>query len=368
MSFLNKLEAALGKAVHRANEPFWDVEFLPTGIHCVDHALGGGVGYGRLTELYGNWSSGKTMVLYYLLANNQRRGGISVLFESEGAFNADFYQSLGGDPEKLLVVPTDTVEDFFNQVNEICEARKKEKDSTKIAIGWDSIAATGTKHLLEAGMDKRDMSKAGAMSFGTQLITTAVKGSNIAIIGTNQVREKIGSMDTATHTPGGKAWPFHASQRIELAFDGGNKTSLIVNENNVEIGRWIKGQVTKNKLAAPFSKFTIPIYVLAGQSHPDFGYGVSLGIDLYEALFYFYLRKYMLHESGDPVVSHSGGAWYKLSEEIAPEGKKFMRKDWVAAVQEFPQLWQLPYARPTNNSEDSGDGSGDESLESDGTG
>lgn len=350
MGFEEELNTAFKGAMHRANQSFWHTDMLPSGLPSLDHALGGGFGYGRIVELYGDWSSGKTMVLYYALANNQKLGGTSILFEAEGAFNAEFYAKLGGDPDTLWVYPVDTVEEVFDGmvtiVKTVGKNSKKGSDRPRVAIGWDSIAATGTKHLLEAGMEKRDMSKAGAMSAGTQLVTTQIKESRICVIATNQTREKIGSNDSATHTPGGKAWPFHSSQRVELQFDGGSKGSLIwsAEKDAVEIGRHIRGCITKNKLAAPFGRFSLPIYVKEGFWHPlGYNCGIEVGIDSRESLFYLYRDKNCTLEGREAVFTSPSSGWYELSEKIAPGYKKWQKKDWLEVLDAYPVLWTLPY-------------------------
>ena len=340
-----------------ATDAFWHTDFLRTDIPAIDTALGGGVGYGRVSELYGNWSSGKTLLLYRLLANNQKAGGKSILFEAEGAFSPDFYAALGGDPDTLLVYAADTVEEVFDGVVSVCGLMAKYAkagNATPVAIGWDGIAATGTKHLQEVGMDKRDMSKANAMSTGCQLVRGHIKECRVAFIATNQTRDKIGSNDSQTHTPGGVSFPFLASQRIELMFDGGTKSSLIYArkaEGEGEIGRWVRGKVVKNKLGPPFGQFMLPIYVHEGFLHPEWEYKTKLGIDETEALFYMYLRGTWTPPSRKPVIENIG-AWYKFSEELFPNAKKFQKVDWLEVLAEYPQLRTLPYAAPIKTVED----------------
>lgn len=341
MDFEALVKAKLPGVV-KGSDSFWHTDFLRTGIAGLDYALGGGFGYGRCAEIFGNWSSGKTMILYNALAANQKVGK-SVLFESEGAFDKVFFAGLGGDPESLLVYPVDTVEAVFDGMVAICDMMEKEKSNIPIAIGWDGIAATGTDHLQETGMDKRDMTKALVMNWGSQLVATKAKKRRIAIISTNQVREQIGSNESATHTPGGKAWPFICSQRIELRFDGGDKASRIY-EGDLEIGRWVRGEIVKNKLAAPFGKFTMPIFIRPGKDHPELkGAKTALGIDRDWALFYTYLRMQVLLPGGVPIVSMPSNGWYAIHESLAPGYKKFQKSDWLDALNAFPKLRTLPY-------------------------
>lgn len=325
---------------HKASEPCWTTRMLSTGILPVDRALGGGFGFGRLAEIFGGWSTGKTMLLYYALATNQKQGGVSAIFEAEGAFTPNFYSALGGDPDTLLVYPVDTVEEVFQGFADMAKIAEK-TPTIPIAIGWDGIAATGTKHLQETGPEVRDMSKSGAMSQGAQYIATKIRSTQIAIIATNQVRDKIGDMSSETHTPGGKSWPFIASQRVELALDGGPKGSLIWNDNATEIvGRHVLGTVIKNKLATPLKRFAIPIYIRSDLTHPLYDKPLQLGIDCDESLFTFYKDKYFVFEDSSPVILGPNGSWYELNKTIGD--KRFQRKDWPKVLAEFPQLRDLP--------------------------
>jgi RecA/RadA recombinase len=325
---------------------FWETDFLKTGIPSVDFALGGGFGYGRLAEIFGNWSSGKTMLLCQALAANQRqrsssgKPGISILFESEGGYSADFFTKMGGNAEELIVIPTDTVEEFFDETVQLCENILKVKDDTSIAVGWDSIASTGTKHLDETGLATRDMTKAYQISQGAQLLTNKAKGARVCIIATNQTREVIGSKDSATHTPGGRGWPFAASQRVELRFDGGSKGSLIMDEDEVrKIGRWVTGEVVKNKCAAPFGRFSLPIYLFPGLEHPTYnGRKTPFGIDVEQSLFGFYLNNDV---NGIRVVFKPAEGWYQLHERFG--GEKFRKAAWPQVLEKCKQLRTFPY-------------------------
>lgn len=348
MAIIDDLQKVWKNALFRGDEEFWHTDFLRTGIPTIDYALGGGFGYGRVAELLGMWSSGKTMILYKALAANQAAGGISILFEAEGAFDETFYRLMGGDPSTLWVYPLDTVEQFMDCLYTICESKKKAKDLKPFAVGWDSIAATGTKHLMETDMeDAKDMSKANAMSMGASRIRTVVKEARVAVISTNQIREKIGDMGTGPHTPGGNAWPFLASQRIHLKSEGGEKSSRISTaDGKHEIGRWVIGEVIKNKLAATlWYKFSLPIYLQSGHAHPEYGHQTTLGIDVYESLFYGYLRQRILSPDKKDIIIMPTNGWYQVNPELVPNDRKFRKGEWPKIVSEFPFLWTFPYTR-----------------------
>lgn len=361
---LSSLKSSKKFNAYSGSDTFWNTPMLASGLGPLDNVLGGGFGLGRIGEIYGNYSSGKSYVLYLYLIACQKSDGTAVLIETEGAFNPEWFAMLGGDPSKLVLPECETVEDVFDCLIEIAkygEKLKKEHPDHKICVGWDGIAATPTKHLMKVGMEKRDMSKSGAMSQGTEYVTQSIKSTNICVIATNQIREMIGSMDSSLHTPGGKSWPFHASQRLELRFNGGSKSSLINGvmadptgkkvESNLPVGRWITARVEKNKLA-PAQRFcNLPYYTEAGQQHPIYGYAVDVGVDKNEALFEFFfngqfrlppLEGQNLWEAPKVISSPSQG-WYALDSSIDPESKNFRKADWPAVLAAHPQLNELCY-------------------------
>lgn len=349
MAVIDDLQKIFKGAMVKADAPFWFTDFLRSGIPALDYALGGGFGYGRIAELIGLWASGKTMVLYKALAENQKNGGISILFEAEGAFDEKFYKALGGDPSSLWVYPLDTVEQFMDCLYTICETKSKAKDNKPYAVGWDSIAATGTKHLMETDMeDAKDMSKANAMSMGSMRVRTVVKEARVAVISTNQTREQIGSKDSAVHTPGGKAWPFIASQRVHLTFDGGDKGSKITDRDlKHDIGRWVEGKVIKNKLASPWNEFYLPIYTRDGFLHPVYNYATTIGPDLYESLFFSYVKSFIISPDKKDIILPAGEKTgrYRINPEVYPSDRTFFKKEWPDIVQQYPWLWTYPYSR-----------------------
>lgn len=359
-SLADRLAGAFKGNIFKGSSQAFHTKFLPTDIPPIDFALGGGFGFGRVHELYGNFSSGKTMVLYKALIANQKRGGESVLAEAEGAFNPEFFEMMGGDADALHLLPVDTCEEVFDAIVKIAKtrqemqteaAKKKTEPPVPVVIGWDSIAATGTKHLMDVGMEKRDMSKALIMSQGAQLIGTLVKECDICVIATNQTREKVGSKDSATHTPGGMAWAFQSSQRIELMYDGGSKTSLICDEGSKEeLGRWIRGNVTKNKLASPWCRFKLPIYTLPGWIHPEYpGRTTAIGIDVDEALFTFYLDSRFFMPDGQRVLTMPSNGRYLLHAGIDSEQKSFFAKQWPDMLEKYPHLRTLVYDLAPNS-------------------
>lgn len=335
----------------------FDVEPLPCGIAAIDYILGGGLAYGRLSELFGNYSTGKSYLLYLFLAMNQRLGGTSVLFESEGAYSKDFFRSIGGSPEDLLVRPANATEDIFDGMADISKYASKQKDDHRFCVGWDSIAGTGTKHLQKTGMEKRDMSKAGSMTQGCQYITALIAEQRICVIATNQTRDTIGEdydPMKRTHTPGGRAWPFHASQRLELQYRGGFITQTDEkgepDHTKPSLGQRVRAFVDKNRLCPPHQTCELTFYNHAGYPHPLYGTPTKLGVDYAESLYHFYRHSEFRLPNGNPVIQLSG-SWNKIDESVA-EYKKFYAKDWLKVLEDIPDLWQLAYTKPADTSED----------------
>jgi RecA/RadA recombinase len=352
----------LAGSIIMGGDEFWETPRVSTGIPPLDAILSGGFGLGRTAEIYGNYSSGKTYVLLKLLATCQASGGTAVLIDTEGAFDAPFFLSLGGDPAKLITPRCDTVEDVFETITSITKYAKKNLTDlndpvSRIVIGWDGIAATPTKHLMTTGMEKRDMSMSIIMSQGTKYITSEVKDTGVCVVATNQIREKINSMDSSLHTPGGKSWPFHASQRLELRFDGGSATSQIMGvtydgtkwvEKKEAVGRWLRCFVEKNKLGRALRRCALPFYFALGERHPIYDRALSIGVDLDEAIFDYLVNYCELpstdgeHPYGGPpaILSHSAG-YFQIHPNLGLESKKFRQKDWPEILAANPSLMDL---------------------------
>ncbi len=291
-----------------------------------------------------------TLLIYQWLIHVQMNlGGKSFLFESEGGFAPLWYIELGGildekDPNSLLYYPDlKTVEDFFDGAKTIIQVIKEEEFKGPVAIGWDSIAATGTKHLQKEGTKgSRDMTKAFIMDQGTKWLVAALQGTRVSVVAANQERSKIGAQAwEATHTPGGKAWPYFSAARIELALDGGPSGSLIISDE-AKIGRAVRGEVVKNKMAPPFRTFKAPIYTEAGHAHPTFkDTETQVGIDKDEALLNWYLgnERATFGPDRERYLTMGGAGRIEINEKIAGmKVKRFLKRDWKKVLETFPQL------------------------------
>lgn len=318
------------------------IDMIPTGCFPIDHALGGGVALGRVSEWFGNESTGKSLLGYLLLKEVQQRGGNAFLIDREEAYESSYFASLGGDPDKLIIPERKialTAASCFEFIHSLCETVIKRRDKGAVeptVVVLDSLAALSTKHLEKEGMEKVDMSKAKELSQGLRYITGVLAESQVGLVLVNQVIATIGSNDSATNTPGGKSPKFYSSQRLELRFDGGSATSQIVHEDNevkvngkpkqITIGRWSKGKTVKSRITSPLAEFRIPIYTRTDYPHPVFGTPVQNGIDRSEAAFE-YLKSGGIRVNGELPLCQNG-AWYSLCKRFDPEQKKFYAKTW----------------------------------------
>ncbi|MBM3885750.1 MAG: recombinase RecA, partial [Gemmatimonadetes bacterium] len=219
------------------------VDSIPTGAINLDAAIGvGGIPRGRITEIYGPESSGKTTVCLHVVANAQKLGGTAAFIDAEHALDTEYAAKLGVDIEKLLVSQPDTGE----QALEICEILVRSGAVDVIVV--DSVAALVPKAEIEGEMgDSHVGLQARLMSQALRKLTGAIARSNCSVIFINQLREKIGVMfGNPETTTGGKALKFYASLRLDIRRIGP------VKEKEDVIGSHVRVKVVKNKVAPPF--------------------------------------------------------------------------------------------------------------------
>jgi len=288
-------------------------EFISTGSTMLDLAISnrpnGGIAVGRITELNGLESSGKSLVGAHLLAETQKKGGVAVYIDTETAVSEDFLEVIGLDISKMLYLHLETVEDIFEAIEEIVtKVRESDKDRL-VTILVDSLAAASTKVELNADFDKDGWatSKAIVISKAMRKITQMIGRQRVALVFTNQLRVKLGAMfgDPYT-TSGGKALPFHASTRIRLK----NKGQIKDTKKNV-IGMTILAQVIKNRLGPPLRKAEFPLYFESGVD--DEG---------------SWLQVLKEHK-----IAKVGGAWYTMEDHNGEE-IKFQSKDWAGLLED----------------------------------
>lgn len=220
-----------------------NVEAIPTGSLSLDIALGiGGVPRGRIIEIYGPESSGKTTVALHIAAEAQKAGGEAVFIDVEHALDPVYAQALGVDIDSLLVSQPDTGE----QALEICDALVRSNAVDVVVV--DSVAAMTTKAEIEGEMGDTFVGlQARLMSQALRKLTGAISKSNCCVIFINQLREKIGVMyGNPETTPGGRALKFYSSVRLDVR----KKDVIKVGSENV--GNLVRVKVVKNKVAPPF--------------------------------------------------------------------------------------------------------------------
>jgi len=297
-------------------------DFISTGSSMLDLAISnrpdGGIAVGRITEINGLESSGKSLLGAHILAETQKKDGIAVYIDTETSVSQDFLEVLGVDMSKMLYLHLETVEEIFEAIEEIVtKVRESDKDRL-VTIMVDSLAAASTKVEIEADFEKDGWatSKAIIISKAMTKITQMIGRHKIALVFTNQLRQKLGVMfgDPWT-TSGGKALPFHASTRIRLKNMGQIKDS----KKNV-LGMKCRAQIVKNRLGPPLR-------------HADYDMYFDRGIDNYGA----WLTVLKEHK-----LIKSGGAWYTLTDQ---DGKdhKFMSKDWEELITNNDELREYVY-------------------------
>ena len=276
-------------------------DFISTGSSMLDLAISnkpnGGIAVGRITEINGLESSGKSLLGAHILAETQKKGGVAVYIDTETSVSQEFLEVIGVDFSKMLYLHLETVEDIFEAIDEIVtKVRESDKDRL-VTILVDSLEAASTKVEMESDFEKDGWATAKAIviSKAMRKITQMIGRQKIALVFTNQLRQKLGVMfgDPWT-TSGGKALPFHASTRIRLKNMGQIKDT----GKNV-LGMKCRAQIVKNRLGPPLR-------------HADYDMYFDRGIDNYGA----WLTVLKEHK-----LVKSGGAWYTLTDQNGKDHK-----------------------------------------------
>jgi recombination protein RecA len=219
------------------------VDFIPSGSIALDLALGvGGIPRGRVTEIYGPESSGKTTVCQHIIAEAQRRGGVAAFIDVEHALDPGYARACGVNVDELLVSQPDTGE----QALEITETLIRSGGIDVVVV--DSVAALVPRAEIEGEMGDSFVGiQARLMSQALRKLTGAVSRSNTSLVFTNQLREKIGVMfGNPETTPGGRALKFYASVRLEI------RRVETIKTGTDAVGNRVRVKVVKNKVAPPF--------------------------------------------------------------------------------------------------------------------
>ncbi len=290
------------------------VESISTGAINLDAAIGvGGIPRGRITEIYGPESSGKTTLCLHVVANAQKAGGTAAFIDAEHALDLEYAKKLGVDADKLLVSQPDTGE----QALEICEILVRSGAVDIVVI--DSVAALVPKAEIEGEMgDSHVGLQARLMSQALRKLTGAIARSKTSVVFINQLREKIGVMfGSPETTTGGKALKFYASLRLDIRRIGP------VKEKEDVIGSHVRVKVVKNKVAPPFKQAEFDIMYAEGISV------TSLLVDI----------------GSEAGIIEKSGAWYSYNGQRIGQGrenaKMFLRDNPAVMVEVEAKVKEL---------------------------
>jgi recombination protein RecA len=303
---IGQIEKAYGKgSIMRMgiNGPKVQVPAIPTGAINLDAAIGiGGIPRGRITEIYGPESSGKTTLCLHAIANVQKTGGVAAFVDAEHALDIEYARKLGVDVDNLLVSQPDTGE----QALEIAEVLVRSGAVDVVVV--DSVAALVPRAEIEGEMgDSHVGLQARLMSQALRKLTGAINRSMTCVIFTNQIREKIGVMfGSPETTTGGRALKFYASLRMDIRRIGSIK------DKDVLVGNKTRVKVVKNKVAPPFKQADFDIMFNVGIDH--YGIIVDLGVE--------------------SEVITKAGAWFSYGDVRLGQG----RENTKAFLQDNPEL------------------------------
>jgi recombination protein RecA len=304
---LAQIDKAFGKGsiMRLDEEAYLNIPGISTGALSLDLALGGkGIPRGRIVEIFGPESSGKTTLALTVIANAQRNGGVAAFIDAEHALDPSWARKIGVNIDDMLVSQPDTGE----QALEICELLVRSNAIDVIVV--DSVAALIPRAEIEGEMGDTQVGlQARLMSQAMRKLTGVIARSNCTVIFINQIREKIGVMfGSPETTPGGRALKFYSSVRIDIRRTGSIK------EGDIATGNRVRARVVKNKVAPPFRQAEFDIM---------FNEGISSTGDLIDM-------------AVEDKVAQKSGAWYSYGEIRLGQGRE-RAKEFLA---ENPDLFK----------------------------
>ncbi len=302
---IDKIEKDFGKGaiMKLGDKPAVSVETIPTGALALDVALGvGGIPRGRIIEVYGPESSGKTTLAQHIVAECQKKGGIAAFVDAEHALDPEYARNLGVNIDELLISQPDTGEQALDITEELVRSGAVD------IIVVDSVAALVPKAEIEGSMEDQQMGlQARLMSKALRKLTGIIGKTNTTVIFINQLRQKIGVMyGNPETTTGGNALKYYASVRMEIKRVEGLKG------DGEDVGNHVRVRILKNKVAPPFR--TAEFDIMFGKGICKIGNILDVAVDL--------------------DIVKKAGSWFSFNDEKLGQGRD-KSKEFLAANPEI---------------------------------